>query len=197
MISKYPRPQRVWQCGPIVLVLMTAALATQSAGAEPTVAELLTLLDKQRAAFHAQSSYRLEYRIDSKNSPVPCKRKYVNRTHTVTNIRRGKDLFVRVYFPRGSRTDEKDSRERTIYRVFYRDAAVEFNGFHYTISPQLFTQHFQDFDYTDLQHIDTYQNLPRPAGNISPFQLTQPFLPETVRKHLKEYRVRPERQSID
>lgn len=181
-------------------VMVAIAVATSVGGmprvqaAPPTVDELTAAIRHDRDAFFAQKSYKLHFQVDSEIHEGGT---FAYKSFTVTNIRRGADLHTIVQYPEGSLRRSEVTPENTRHLVFFGGSAIDLEGSVMQISPLIFTQHFTYNQYTDYQHINVYKDLPPAAGNTAPFEITQPFLPETVEKSPSSYRVREAPETID
>lgn len=165
------------------------------ARAAPTVSELTTAIGRQRDAFFAQKSYKFTFQITSE---VSCgKEAFAYKSLTVTNVRRGSDLHTTVLYPKGSLRGQENLPQYTRHLTYFQKAGVDGTDYVMQLAPAVFTQHYTYHQYTDYQHINVYKDLPAPAGNLSPYEITQPFLPETVESSARSYRVRPAPEDID
>lgn len=162
--------------------------------APPTVSELTAAIRRNRDTFLAQKSYKFQFSV---NSEIQNGGTFAYKSFDVTNIRRGADLHTIVFYPKGAFRGQESMPEHARHLIYYKNAAIDTNDTFMEISPSIFTQHFTYHQYTDYQHIDAYKDLPAAAGNLSPFEISQPFLPETVEKSPSSYQVRATPEVID
>lgn len=175
-------------------VVVSWAASAAHAGT-PTVAELTAAIRRNREVFFGQKSYRFRYEVSSE---IRDGGTFAYKSFEVTNVRRGSDLHTSVHYPKGSlRGQEEERPEYTRELIYYKSAAIDHQGVLTMISPRLFTQHFNHHHYTDYQHLDAYKDLPETAGQVTPFEISQPFLPETIEKSPGSYRVREAPEDID
>jgi hypothetical protein len=178
----------------LAAAVVAAAAAPAAAGGTPTVDELTAAIRRNREVFFGQKSYRFHYDLSSEIREGGT---FAYKSFEVTNVRRGSDLHTSVHFPRGSLRGEEEMPEHTRELIYYKAAAIDHQGVLTMISPRIFTQHFNHHHYTDYQHLDAYKDLPETAGKVTPFEISQPFLPETIEKSRKSYRVREAPEAVD
>ncbi|SIO56326.1 hypothetical protein SAMN05444166_5219 [Singulisphaera sp. GP187] len=176
------------------LALAISWVSPEAQAAPPSVSELTAAIRHNREAFFAQKSYKFQFTV---NSEIQNGGTFAYKSFNVTNIRRGADLHTIVLYPKGTLRGQESLPEYVRHLIFYKNAAIDTNDSFMEISPSIFTQHFTYHQYTDYQHIDAYKDLPAAAGNLSPFEISQPFLPETVEKSPGSYRVRATPEVID
>jgi len=177
----------------VAAVVVSWAADTAHAGA-PTVAELTAAIRRSREVFFGQKSYRFRYEV---RSEIREGGTFAYKSFEVTNVRRGSDLHTSVHYPQGALRSGEEMPEYTREMIFFNGAAIDNQGSLVQISPAIFTQHFTYHQYTDYQHLDAYKDLPEAAGNLAPFEISQPFLPETIAKSPNSYRVRESPEVID
>jgi hypothetical protein len=176
------------------VAVAAAAPAAAARGGTPTVDELTAAIRRNREVFFGQKSYKFRYDLSSEIREGGT---FAYKSFEVTNIRRGSDLHTSVHYPRGALRGEEERSEHTRELIYHKGAAIDHQGVLTMISPRIFTQHFNHHHYTDYQHLDAYKDLPETSGKVTPFEISQPFLPETVEKSPKSYRVREAPEEVD
>ena len=196
MVTSHLCSRQLRSCviGLVALMNIMTVSSSLLEAAPPTVVELTAAIRRDRDAFFAHGSYKFSFRVDSE---IRDGGTFAYKSFDVTNIRRSADMHTIVHYPKGSLRGQKDFPEHTKHLVFFGGSAIDYDGSFMQLSPSLFTQHFSYHQYTDYQHINAYKELPPAAGNLSPFEITQPFLPETIAKSPNLYHVREVPEIID
>lgn len=179
-------------------ILLLGAVSTHfwsglSLEAAPTVDSVLAPLIERRNAFLSQDSFGLEFQVKS-NVFSPGSFSY--RSYTVTYLQQGVDFKVTVEFPEGSLLSNPEFPERFEERGYYKGVAFERDSYSTNLTPAPLTQHFGFRDYTDYLHLNVYKGIPMPPGNVRPFEISQPFIPESVLQHKAQYAVRRQPEEI-
>jgi len=168
------------------------------------VTEVLAPLKRQREALLAEKSWTFAFTVES---TVHVPGTYAYSQYSVTDRRRGDEYHVTAKFPPGSLLVPlsssspspalpADPPRPTVEYSYLGGTAYERDQHSLRITPEPLTQHFQNHDYTDYQHINTYRGLAMPAGRMMPYEPSRPYVPDVVLKNLPSYVVRDQPEIV-